>query len=369
MKGHVSNLNVEKVLRVKEGKHMKRIGYVYEKICHIDNIKLAIKKSAKGKTKKRAVKVILDNLEYYANEIQNMLKSKTYKLSKNYTKRINDGPRNKQRIITVPKYYPDQIIHWALMIPLQEIIEKSMYYYSCGSMPNKGIHHARKYVEKVLKEKPTYALKMDIKKFFPSVSNEKMKQLFRKKIKCNDTLRLINSIIDNGGEGLPIGYYTSQWFSNFYLNDLDHFIKEVLKVKYYVRYVDDMILFDNNKRKLHQFKGIIEEYLVMHDFDLRIKDNWQVFKIKPRGIDFVGYKITENETRLRKHIFIRLNRKVNKTKRKINYHNATSLISMIGWLKHTTYGQSYIDNKINNELRINDVKKYIGQVNKNEVLS
>ena len=345
---------------------MKRVGYIYEKIYDKDNIRTAIYKAAKGKSAKRNVKFILDNIEVYVDKLHNELKNETYRLSENRIKYIKDGPRQKERIITVPAFYPDQVIHWALTLQIQSVMSKGMYYYNCGSVPGKGAIFAKKYVEKALKTNPKYALKIDIKKFFPSISNEKLKQLFRRKIKDDKALKLIDAIIDNGGKGLPIGYYTSQWFSNFYLEELDHFIKEIIRIEYYVRYVDDMILFSNNKRKLHQTKDMIEEFLAGNEYRIRIKDNWQVFQVSKRPIDFCGYQMRTGLTKLRKHIFIRLNRCSRKLSKKTTLKNARSLVSMLGWLMHATNGKSYIQKHINSRTDVDALKRYIGRIQKYE---
>jgi hypothetical protein len=245
-------------------------------------------------------------------------------------------------------------------------MSKGMYYYNCGSVPGRGTIFAKKYVEKILETNPKYALKIDIKKFFPSISNDKLKHLFRKKIKDEKTLRLIDAIIDNGGKGLPIGYYTSQWFSNFYLEELDHFIKEVIRIPYYVRYVDDMILFSNNKRQLHQTKDMIEEFLAGNEYRIRIKENWQVFQVSKRPIDFCGYQMRPGNTKLRKHIFVRLNRCSRKLNKNITLKNARSLVSMIGWLMHATHGKKYIQKYIYPKSDVDALKRYIGRIKKYE---
>lgn len=345
---------------------MKRIGYIYEKIYDKENLRTAIYKAAKGKSDKRNIKFILDNIDKFIDRLHEDLKNETYKLSENRIKYIKDGPRQKERIITVPAFYPDQVIHWALTLQIQKVMSKGMYYYNCGSVPGKGALFAKNYVERVLKTNPKYALKIDIKKFFPSISNEKMKQLFKRKIKDDKVLRLIDAIIDNGGKGLPIGYYTSQWFSNFYLEELDHFIKEVIKIPYYVRYVDDMILFSNNKRQLHQTKNMIEEFLTGYEYRLKIKNNWQVFQVSKRPIDFVGYQMSPGFTKLRKHIFIRLNRCSNRLSKKITLKNARSLVSMMGWMIHTSNGKRYIEKYIEPLSNTTNLKKYIGRIQKHE---
>lgn len=340
---------------------MKRIGYLYEKIYDVENIKLAIRNAAKGKHSRRYVKRILENSDYYANEISEMLKNKTYRLSPNRCKRIKDGACQKERDITIPAFYPDQIIQWAAMQVLNPVFTKGMYEYSCGSVPGRGGIKAKKYVEKILRRKDArYVLKLDIKKFFPSVANAKLKQLLRKKIKDRNTLELLDAIIDNGGQGMPIGYYASQWFSNFYLQEVDHFIKEVLHIKYYVRYVDDMVLIDSNKRKLRKAMLRLAEYLDVNKYAVKLKDNWQLWKIFSRPLDFVGYRFYKDYTLLRKKIFYRLTKTVRRIQKYgLNIRRARRFNSLIGWATHINFKGYYLK-YIKPIIHKNTAKEYVG---------
>ena len=117
-------------------------------------------------------------------------------------------------------------------------------------------------------------MKLDIKKYYPHIDKDVLKSKFRKKIKDASTLWLIDCIIDSHSEGLPIGNYTSQWWANFYLQDLDHFIKEELHTKYYLRYMDDMTLFSNNKKQLHKARKAISEFI--KPMGLTLKENWHI---------------------------------------------------------------------------------------------
>ena len=249
---------------------MKRVGYIYNKICSIDNIKEAIINSSKGKRDQRRVKIVINNIDYYAAQIRDMLINKTYEPSPYIVKIVNDGPSQKTRTISKPRYYPDQIIHWALMQQIQSIVMRGMYAYTCGSVPGRGTSYGQKALRKWLdtdRRNTKYCLKMDIRKFYPSVNNGILKAAFRRKIKDPDCLWLIDIIIDSA-QGLPIGNYTSQWFANFILEGLDHYIKERLGVKYYIRYVDDLVLLGSNKRKLHKVRRAVDAYLKGLDLQL-----------------------------------------------------------------------------------------------------
>lgn len=186
---------------------MKRKGNIYTSICDKNNIKKAIlKASARKKNRKNVMKVV-NNIDYYVDEIHKMLVSKNIKLSP-YTKmKIHDGANKKERIIFKPAFYPDQCIHWCLMLQLQPLLEKGMYEYCSASVPNRGIHYGATYVKRILKDdrkNTKYCLKLDVKKFYPSIDKFCMKKKFRRIIKDVNVLNLIDLIIDSSESGLPI---------------------------------------------------------------------------------------------------------------------------------------------------------------------
>lgn len=267
---------------------MKRVGNIYQKIIDKNNIRKAILNAAKRKRKRKNVKYVIQNITEATDEIYEILKNNKFQPSPYEKVKIMDGVRKKERIIYKPAFYPDQIIHWALMLQIEDILMKGMYYYNCASIKGRGLLHATKYIEKILvqdRKNTKYCLKLDIKKFYPSVDKNLLKRKFRKKIKDRYTLDLIDKIIDSSEEGLPIGNFTSQWFANFFLEEYDHFIKEKLKVPYYIRYMDDMLLFHRNKKELRKIKNEIEEFL--KNENLKLKENWQIFKTDSRPIDFL----------------------------------------------------------------------------------
>lgn len=341
---------------------MKRTGYIYDKICDIENIKTAIMKASLGKRNKRYVKQIMKNADICAQIISATLKDKEYIPSPYTIKKIVDGTSGKERTIFKPRFYPDQIIHWALMLQIQPLLMKGMYSYNCGSVPGRGTSYGQKAIRKWLDHdhKGTkYCLKMDIKKYYPSVDNEILKLAFRKIIKDKDCLWLIDQIIDSN-QGLPIGNFTSQWFANFFLQGLDHYIKEKLKAKYYIRYVDDLVILDGNKRRLHRYRIDIDRYL--HGISLRLKGNWQVFKVSARPIDFLGLKFYYEKTTLRKRSALRMRRRASKIKKKkrLSYIDACAMISYWGWIKRSDSMQ-FFNKNIKPIINIKDARKVVSE--------
>jgi hypothetical protein len=348
---------------------MKRIGYLYEKIYDINNIKEAIRKSSKGKRDRKHVLKILNNIDYYSLKIQKMLIDKTYIPSPYTIKKIVDGSSNKIREIYKPRYYPDQIIHWALILQTEKVFMKGMYAYTCGSVKGRGSGLGKKIIRKWLDNDyrgTKYCFKMDISKYYPSIDKFILKQMLRKHIKDKDCLWLFDVIIDSNENGLPIGNYTSQWLSNFFLQDLDHYIKEQLKVKYYIRYVDDICILGSNKRKLHKIYKNIEEFLIK--INLKIKGDWQIYPTDKRAIDFLGYRFFRDKTILRGRNSLRIRRRVNKINKKdyLNIRDAQAIISYWGWIKSSNsynFYKKYVKSKISIGKAKRIVSKYARQTN------
>lgn len=319
-------------------------------------------KASLGKRKQKRVKRIINNADFYAGKIRHLLLSKTYYPSPYVIKTVQDGSSGKVRDIFKPQFYPDQIIHWALMLQLQPVMMRGMYKYNCGSVPGRGTSYGQKALRKWLdndRKNTKYCLKMDISKFYPSVDNDVLKQMFRRKIKDNKCLWLIDKIIDSN-KGLPIGNYTSQWFANFFLEGLDHFIKENLGVKRYIRYVDDLVLLGPNKKKLHKARAAIAGYL--ESIHLKLKGNWQVFKVDCRDIDFLGFRFFRNKTILRKRNALRIRRRFRKISKKkaLNYKDACAVISYWGWIKRSN-SYNFYTNQVKPLVSLSKARKVVSK--------
>lgn len=304
---------------------MKRINNLYSKIYSIENLQLADQKARKGKKDQYGVILHDKNRESNIARLSEMLKNKTYKTSAYSTFKIYEP---KERDVFRLPYFPDRITHHAVMNVLEEIFVSTFTKDTYSCIKGKGIHAAANAVKDALKDftGTTYCLKLDIRKFYPSVDHDVLKQLLRRKLKDNDLLWLLDEIIDSA-EGLPIGNYLSQYFANFYLTYFDHWIKEQKSVKYYFRYADDIVILSDNKPYLHQILSDIRIYLAQK-LKLEVKDNYQVFPVAARSIDFVGYRFYHTHTLLRKSIKKSFARML--TTRK----NRESIASYNGWAKH-----------------------------------
>lgn len=276
---------------------MKRIGNLYSKIVTLPNIHLAELKARKGKSKKKYV------IEFNKNRTENILKlyqslkNKTF-ITSRYSHFVIFEPK-KRELSKLP--YTDRIIHHALLNILEPIFVKSFISQTYSCIKRRGIHLCSKQLKTYLKDKENtpYCLKLDIFKFYPSVDNEILKSLLRRKFKDKELLDLLDNII-NSHKGLPLGSYTSQFLANFYLNHFCHWLKETKKVRYLLLYCDDLVILHKDKYYLHSLRREIQKYL---DINLKLKlSNYQIFKIEDRGIDFVGYKHFHTYTLLRKSI-------------------------------------------------------------------
>ena len=284
---------------------MKSYNHLFEKAISDEIMNAALTCAAEGKYKRPEVQYILKNRIKYRKELrQRLIDGALVPLIHNATIR-KDGYRNKKRIIVKPhfnRYEPEQWIHHIVIQTLKDILMKGMYVYSCGSVPGRGIHYGKKYLERFIRNNPKelkYVLKIDIHHFYESINIDILKERFRQIIHDERMLDLIFYILDSNEyildgkhykKGLVIGFYPSQWFANFYLQQFDHYIKEELKIKCYVRYMDDIVIFGKNKRELHRQLEAIKAKLA--ELDLELKSNYQIFKFD--YVDKNGKPMLEN---------------------------------------------------------------------------
>lgn len=320
---------------------MKRYGNLYKKIYDLDNLRLAHKNAKKGKGWYKEVKMVDTDEEYYLKLLQEMLINKTYNTSEYEIFIKKDG--EKEREIYKLPYFPDRICQWAILQVIEPILINNFTKDTYSAIPGRGIHQALKKLKAAIQNDvpgTQYCLKLDVKKYYPSIDHNILKAKYRRIFKDKDLLWLLDEIIDSTPDdvGIPIGNYLSQYSGNFYLSSLDHWIKEVKKVKYYFRYMDDIVILGSCKEELHKLKIEIDEYL-RNKLNLIIKENWQVFPTFVRGIDFVGYRVFLNYTLLRKSTcksFKRKMRNINKKRmndQELNYSEWCSINSYKGWLK------------------------------------
>lgn len=217
------------------------------------------------------------------------LENETYKHGTYRQFKIYDP---KERIITAASF-EDRIIHHATMLILEPVFEKQFIFHTYACRKGKGTHKAVEYASKKAK-RCKYFLKLDVRKYFDNVNHTFLKTKLRRIIKDEKCLRLLLSIIDSYGEGdkqLPIGNLTSQFFANFYLSSMDHMVLEKIKPQGYVRYMDDVIIFDNSKSKLLETYRTLNNYVAT---ELQLTFKQLVINKCVNGIPFLGFLIRRN---------------------------------------------------------------------------
>lgn len=252
---------------------------------------------------------------------------------------IYDQSSSKNREIYIPKLWPDQYIHHALIQVIQEPIMRGMDYWCSGSIPDRGTAHGIKAIKRWMEDDPKgtkYCAELDIHHFYQSLKPEIVMIQMRRIIKDELVLKLIQEILR---DGVPIGSYCSQWFANAVLQPLDHLIREELEVTHYVRYMDNFTLFSGNKKKLHKAVRAIGQWLNEHD--LALKSNWQVFPVKARMPNAMGYRYGRGFTLPRKRTLLRFKRACSKVEKRLSenreptFRQACSILSRVGWLQHS----------------------------------
>ena len=308
---------------------MKRKGNLYDQIISLENLYIADTKAMKGKKKVYGVRKHLENRDSNLLKLHNNLKDMKFKTSK-YDIFTIIADSNKQRTIYRLPYYPDRIVHHAVINVLEEYWVKLFIQNTYSCIKNRGVHLAHYRIIKNLKdiEGTRYCLKMDIKKYYPSIDHDVLKTIIRKKIKDNRALSLLDNIIDSA-PGVPIGNYLSQYFANIYLSYFDHYVKEVLKVKYYHRYADDLVFLHSDKSQLHEIKNKAIDYL-RNELKLDVNNKTQIFPIRKRNLDFIGYVYSHTGVRLRKRIKLAMKKSIKKRSMLIE----KSMAAYKGWMDH-----------------------------------
>ena len=339
---------------------------LYYKIYAFENLLLAYYRARRGKRSKSPVGRFEYNLEGELWKLHYELMNKTYTPGKYYNFYIRE---HKKRLITAAPFR-DRVVHHAILQVIEPIFERMFIYNSYACRIGKGTQRAVKRFQE-FSRKNRYVLRMDIEKFYPSVDHQILMEIISRWIKDGDVLWLISLILDSGvgildneyrvhyyrgdnlftpferKKGLPIGNLTSQFFANVYLNQMDHFIKEVLRVKYYIRYMDDFCVFSDSKKYLWKVKEKIEDFLQ----GLRLSLNYGRVRVFPVdvGVEFLGYRIWPSHIKVRKKTVYRytkrLKRLVLRWKRR-EIHLEKVRQSLYAWFGFVNFANSYNLKKI-----------------------
>ncbi len=294
---------------------MKRYNNLYEKVYEFENLLNALKKSMRSNKSQESFEY-WNNMEYKLIELQKKLKNLSY-MPKPYRYFTIYEP--KERDISVANF-EDRIVHHAIVSILEPIYEKVFIYDSYATRKEKGTHKAVYKAQEYLRENYFY-FKTDIKKYFDNINHKIIMDILTRKIKDKGLINIIERIIKNSSEtgvGLPIGNLTSQFFANVYLDRLDHYVKDNLGVKYYIRYMDDFVIFSDDIEYLKEMKIKVQLFL-KEKLLLELKESATYINTRQNGLSFLGTRIFKNLIRIKKENLTRSIKKIKK--REYEYYN------------------------------------------------
>lgn len=291
----------------------KKIRNLHYVLCSPETIIKAQHEAQKGKSRRKEILRFNENIVGNLDAIYDLLRNNTYYPSP-YRERVIKEP--KERVIKTAPFFPDRIVHKCVMLVFGDIWRSQLIDTTYACIKGRGITKCLKDINKALKidKKGTqYCLKLDVKKFYDSVNHEILKSIIREKVDDERALVVVDRIIDSA-PGLPIGNETSQTLANLYLSGLDRFIKKNLRIKYYYRYMDDMVFLSETKDELWKVYVAVKEYLE-EKLKLKLKKPSNPFPIDRCPIDFVGYKSDHKCILLRRKILYNFYKKLNRAKK------------------------------------------------------
>lgn len=330
---------------------MKKIGRKWEQVLSLENFRAAFKRASKGRGFNSDIRKIRGVIrpgetweEYFKRRdyrtdrflqhIIHRLRTFQYRTGDYEPHHVCDP---KPRVIYVLRMYPHRIVQHAVIGVIKNDLDKLFIHNNFACRDGKGQHRASAQLHKYMR-KYTYCFQGDIKKFYPSINHKILYDILEHKIKNKNILWLLKDIINSmpGETNVPIGNYTSQWFGNMYMNQYDMYVKHTLKVKAYMRYMDDFFLFSNDKKDLHKWAKESEIFLA-ENLALKLSRS-RILKCS-NGIAGIGFRhftthklLTKRAARIIKKRFKALPRLWNKGS--INLFSFTSKIaSAKGWVK------------------------------------
>jgi retron-type reverse transcriptase len=350
----------------------KRIGYLYEKIYDWSNLLNAYHKAGRSKKERPDVLGFEFDLENQLVLIQRDLKAQAYRFEGYHKFNIYEP---KERTIHCAPFR-DRVVHHAISNILNPILDRSMIPDTYACRNNKGLHRALKRAFYFYRNS-RYCYKFDVRKFFYTIDHEILMRKVSGKIKDPKLLNLLRELLntyDSGidyyfrfeqddlidmmrNRGLPIGNLTSQIFGNFFLSDLDHFIKEDLRQRSYIRYMDDALVFAENLEELKTAKSKITNKLA--EDRLFIHPDKNIISNVKRGINFLGFRFFQDQIRLQNKNLVRFKKKLKK-RAQLNLSYAEHLLSLNGHLGFISAGNTFrITEIVLSEVEFNhNQKKY-----------
>lgn len=286
---------------------MKRAGGLWPAVTAFENLRRAALRASRGKRRVAGVARFLAELEPELFRLQEELRSGAWGPGPSFRFVIHDP---KRRTITAAPF-PDRVVHHALIGGLEPVFDRRMVYESFACRRGKGTHAALAHARGLVRRHACF-LKLDVRKCFESLDHGVVLGTLRRCVKDRRTLDLCERIVaagGSGGVGLPIGNLTSQWFANLVLDRLDHFVKEELGVRGYVRYMDDFALFGEGKDELRCQHDAVQAFL-RERLRLELKERATILAPCSQGLPFLGWRVYRGTTRLRPQSLRRLRARI-----------------------------------------------------------
>ncbi|ACF47377.1 RNA-directed DNA polymerase (Reverse transcriptase) (plasmid) [Prosthecochloris aestuarii DSM 271] len=319
---------------------MKRVGLLFERVVAFENLLHATRQAARGKKSQLRVAHFLFHQEKECLRLQTELKQGIWQPS---GFRVFEIREPKPRRISAADFQ-DRVVQHALCNILGPLCERRLIFDTWACRRGKGSHLAMKRAQAFSRRFP-YFLKCDIRRYFDSVDHTILKRLLWRLIKDKPVLNLLDRIIDHPlpgalpGKGLPIGNLTSQHFANLYLGELDHQLKDRMGVKAYLRYMDDMLIFADDKSRLHELVTGIEDFVKQH-LQLSLRPSATLVAPVSEGVPFLGFRIFPGLVRVNGQALrrfrhrLRLHEKAYQTGKMDVESLTASVQSMIAHLQH-----------------------------------
>jgi hypothetical protein len=283
---------------------VKRRADLFAPLVSWPNLVRAARNARAGKARRPVVERFEFRREWELLDLQRQLDAGTYRPGPFRTHRI---ARPKPRLISAAPYR-DRVVHHAIMNVLAPVLDRQFRPESYACRAGKGTHAASRRLQYLMRRYP-FALRADVRQFFPSIDHDILKDTFRRAVKDRRMLALLDAVVDGSNpqdeandffpgddlfapflrrRGLPIGNLTSQWFANWYLDDFDHTVTSRLGFGGYVRYCDDFVVFGHDRERLVELRHRIDDMLAR----LRLRAHPGKTAVVPTrsGITFVGYR-------------------------------------------------------------------------------
>lgn len=334
----------------------KRYFFLYDKLIHPLNLWAAYKNAARGKRYTPAAASFEYDLEKNLIEIEQDLKNETYQMGGYHSFEIQ---KPKRRLINAAPFR-DRVVHHALMNVIEPLFERQFIFDSYANRKGKGTHSALDRCTHFLR-RHKYVMHLDVRQFFPSIDHETLFSILSRTVGDERVMNLAGKIIASGAgvqsreydmvyfpnddllaierpRGLPIGNLTSQHWANVYLNELDQCSKRVLKCRAYIRYVDDVLLFANDKATLHEWRKEIIVFL--QALRLTLHETNSQPRPSATGISFLGFQVFPDHRRLKPANGYAFQRKIRKMTSE-GIVRETMQAGLVAWLNHASYGDTW----------------------------